>query len=105
MSGPVHGAWLAPLLDCEVVADLLPRPQRIRLRLPAGSTVAAAVQGARAAWGEAAMDWERLHVGVWGEETEYGRPLQAGDRVELYRSLPNDPRAARRARVAAGRRR
>ena len=104
MSGTANGAQPPPLLDCEVVADLLPRPQRIRLRLPAGSTVAAAVQAARDAWGEAAMDWQRLHAGVWGEETDIGRPLQAGDRVELYRSLPNDPRAARRARVAAGRR-
>ena len=100
----MSGAVDAPLIDCELIADALPRPRRMRLRLQAGATVAAAVQAARAAWGEAALDWERVHTGIWGEEAGAGTTLQAGDRVELYRALPNDPRAARRARVAASRR-
>ncbi len=100
MSSPQEGAQI----DCELVADRLPQPRRIRLRLPAGATVMDAVRAARAAWGEAALDPEPLQLGVWGEEAGPDRPLCGGDRVELYRALPNDPRAARRARAAGGRR-
>jgi putative ubiquitin-RnfH superfamily antitoxin RatB of RatAB toxin-antitoxin module len=99
----VSGCGEPAQIDCELVADHAPRPRRIRLQLPAGATVIDAVRAARAAWGEAALDWQALQPGVWGEEARPDRPLCGGDRVELYRALPNDPRAARRAR-AAGRR-
>jgi len=92
------------VIACELVADRLPQPRRLRLQLPADATVADAVQAACAAWGEAAWDWSRMHVGVWGVAAPPGQPLADGDRVELYRALPNDPRTARRARVAGRRR-
>ncbi len=38
-------------------------------------------------------------AGVFGRICERQTPLSAGDRVEIYRPLDNDPRAARRARA------
>ena len=42
-------------------------------------------------------------LGVWGSVCEPTRALCDGDRVEVYRPLRNDPRIARRARVATPR--
>ena len=44
-------------------------------------------------------------AGVFGRICRRDRPLANGDRVEIYRPLPCDPKAARRARVAAQRKR
>lgn len=90
-------------IECELVADLMPQPRHISLKLSAGATVADAVDAACQAWGEAGQACRQLAVGIWGEVVQPTRPLRGGDRVELYRQLPNDPRAARRARAAGGR--
>jgi hypothetical protein len=46
-----------------------------------------------------------MRAGVWGEECALDRRLQNGDRVEIYRPLPHDPREARRRRVQVAQRR
>jgi putative ubiquitin-RnfH superfamily antitoxin RatB of RatAB toxin-antitoxin module len=50
-----------------------------------------------------AIDWDGSAVGVWG--VRCGRQMIPGDgdRIELYRPLPDDPRQRRRQRVRAGR--
>ena len=87
-------------IDCELVADRVSQSRHLRLRLPQGATVADAVRAACETWGEAVPDSAQAPVGVWGVEVRPTQPLRSGDRVELYRALPNDPRAARRARAA-----
>jgi putative ubiquitin-RnfH superfamily antitoxin RatB of RatAB toxin-antitoxin module len=78
--------------------------------LPEGATVADALEAARSALraqGDAARsvaeaaEWRVGVVGVFGEVCDRDRRLQDGDRVELYRALIVDPKAARRARAAA----
>lgn len=86
-------------MRCEIVLDWPPRPLQLSLELPPAATVAAALQAAREHWAALAVDWERLRVGVWGVEVASGHGLAEGDRVELYRELPQDPREARRRRV------
>lgn len=39
-------------------------------------------------------------VGVWNRKVDPGQLLQEGDRVEVYRALKVDPKAARRQRFA-----
>jgi len=39
-------------------------------------------------------------VGVWGKVQSRDRTLRDGDRVEIYRPLTADPKAARRKRAA-----
>lgn len=94
----------APWLDCEVVCDSAPRPLRRVLRLGGAATVATALQAAREAWPDVPIDWASARVGVWGVECQRERPLLPGDRVELYRPLPQDPREARRRRSGGSRR-
>ena len=79
----------------------------IELELPDGATVASALDAARAvlrASAPAAADvpeWVDGVTGVFVEVCGRDRPLREGDRVELYRPLSVDPKAARRARAAS----
>lgn len=92
-------------LECAVVCDRPDgSPLRLALRMPGPATVAGALQAARTAWADESIDWENVRVGVWGEECARTRVLEAGDRVEMYRALLQDPREARRQRSARSRR-
>ncbi len=85
----------------------------LELDLPEGATVADALDAARVwlrAQGQSsagtagaadAAEWRTGATGIFGEVCGRDRHLQNGDRVELYRSLIVDPKAARRARAAA----
>lgn len=47
------------------------------------------------------IDLESVNkVGVFGKLTKLSAPLQAGDRVEIYRQLIADPKEARRAKAS-----
>ena len=39
-------------------------------------------------------------VGVFGRQRQLDEAVTAGDRVEIYRPLPQDPKALRRRRAA-----
>ncbi len=51
------------------------------------------------------LDVPSRPAGVFGRPAPPSQLLRDGDRVELYRTLPNDPKQARRARVQKARRR
>lgn len=51
-----------------------------------------------------AVDIEYLTVGIFGKQRSLDFILEDGDRVEIYRSLTIDPKAARAARVKRDRR-
>jgi uncharacterized protein len=48
------------------------------------------------------IDLANQRLGVFGKLCKPDRPLNAGDRVEIYRPLLVDPRVARRELAAAG---
>jgi putative ubiquitin-RnfH superfamily antitoxin RatB of RatAB toxin-antitoxin module len=79
----------------------------IQLELPDGATVASALAEARALLRESAPtaldepEWADGVTGIFGEACGRDRRLRDGDRVELYRPLSVDPKAARRARAQA----
>ena len=85
------------------VACALPARQFLRvLRLPAGSTVAAAIAAAGVV--EACgLDRATLDAGIWSRRTALDAVLADGDRVELYRPLLIDPKEARRLRAQRAR--
>lgn len=66
--------------------------------LPEGSTAgeAAAASGLLPGFALAGM-------AIFGKRVDAGRPLQAGDRLELLRALAIDPKQARRKRAEAAR--
>lgn len=76
--------------------------QRI-YELPAAATVADALRAAGADPAFVGIDIEGSPIGVFGAPARREQPLHPGDRVEIYRPLALDPKAARRARVQQAR--
>jgi hypothetical protein len=78
------------------------RQTLIELRVPAGTTAAAAVElsGIRSRHPGIAPD---APLGIHGRLVPPDRALAAGDRVELYRPLPADPKETRRQLAREGR--
>jgi putative ubiquitin-RnfH superfamily antitoxin RatB of RatAB toxin-antitoxin module len=82
-------------------------PQRAiqkSFRLAPGSCVADVLRLAALEPDFAGVDlWNRA-LGIFGRLTRADHPLQDGDRIEIYRPLTADPKAARRARAKQARR-
>ena len=88
------------------VAYATPQQQYLwSVELPASARIAdaltAARAGATAAAPEiaAAVPWDQAAVGIFGEPRARADTYADGDRIELYRALPEDPRARRRERA------
>jgi hypothetical protein len=79
----------------------------VMLRLPAQSTVAAALLAAgwpalaSAGQGDAAFAAAGLSAAVWSKARPLAHALRDGDRVEVLRDLQIDPMTARRVRFEA----
>ncbi|KGI78197.1 RnfH family protein [Oleiagrimonas soli] len=69
------------------------------LRLPAGATVADALQACDLGQVLPALDVSALPVGIFSRKVGHDHRLRDGDRVELYRPLQLDPMQARRRRA------
>lgn len=80
-----------------VVAALPDRTVEIEVDLPAGATVAEALVRSGIDAPPAAA------VGIYGLRVARDTVLGHGDRVEVYRPLLADPKAARRGRASRGR--
>jgi putative ubiquitin-RnfH superfamily antitoxin RatB of RatAB toxin-antitoxin module len=87
------------LVRVEVVYALPQRAIEIALVLPVTATVADALAAAAADLRSAGVDVAAAEVGVFGAVVGRNRVLEPGDRIEVYRPLAVDPKAARRARV------
>ena len=79
----------------------------VTLRLPADSTIAAALAAtgwpalASAEQGDEAFASAGLSAAVWSKSRPLAHALRDGDRVEILRDLQIDPMAARRVRFEA----
>ena len=67
--------------------------------VPADATIADTIEAARTLADEPDVPWDTAPVGIFGEARERSACPAEGDRVELYRPLPGDPRDKRRERV------
>jgi len=77
----------------------------VDVELDATATIAEALAAARVLLPGVDADWDHARTGIWGEIRPRAHCPADGDRVELYRPLPQDPRARRRERLRpAGRR-
>ena len=75
----------------------------IPLSVAAGSTAWEAVEQSGILARHPAVDAAVCGVGIFGVEVARGRVLAAGDRVEVLRPLPEDPRVRRRRLAREGR--
>jgi len=89
-----------PDIAVEIVRAETGAQLAINLQLPHAATVGDALRAASAALGIADIDSLADHVGIFGQRCTLHHALQHGDRLEIYRSLLLDPKAARRLRAA-----
>ena len=96
-----------PTLQVTLCWSLAPRHvQEMSLHVPEGSTVEAVLDQGVSQWlqSQGSADMAALsslkfqQPGIWGQKVAWGHPVQAGDRIELYRPLKVDPKVARRQR-------
>jgi putative ubiquitin-RnfH superfamily antitoxin RatB of RatAB toxin-antitoxin module len=89
--------------QCTVAFALPARQLLWTVEVAAAATVGELLQQAQlqaAAHGEAGqVPWDSQLLGIFGEPCHREDVPRDGDRVEIYRTLINDPRASRRARV------
>ena len=79
------------------------RQRSISLALPAGATAWQAVEASGLLQGRDDLDPAGLAVAIYGRQVSRERELEAGDRVEILRPLPEDPKLRRRRAARAGR--
>lgn len=89
-------------LRVEVVHALPERQWRIPLTLPAGSTVADAIELSGIAALVPGLRIDPRQVGIFYRPCSLDTALGDGDRVEIYRPLACDPKEVRRRRAAGG---
>lgn len=65
--------------------------------LPAEANIGDAIAVARRQAQDADVPWDSAPVGIFGEVRSRADLPADGDRIELYRPLPDDPKARRRA--------
>lgn len=83
-------------LSVEVVLATPERQALLHILVPAGATIAEAIQLSGIAGLFPELNIDELAVGVWGTVAERSTALKPGDRLELYRPLLEDPRDLRR---------
>jgi putative ubiquitin-RnfH superfamily antitoxin RatB of RatAB toxin-antitoxin module len=82
------------------------QPQRSiakSLSLPPGALIADALKLAAQANDFQDVDLASATVGIFGQVASRDRPLQDGDRIEIYRPLLEEPKLARRTRAKKAR--
>lgn len=93
------------VLRIEVAYALPERQVLIALEVEEGTTALGGIERSGILQQFPEADPHRDGVGVFGKRVALNRPLQDGDRVEVYRPLIADPKTARRERAKLPRRR
>ena len=94
---------VAAVMHCSVVYATTERQYLWRVELAAGATLQDAIAAARSQAPSVNVPWDDAPVGIFGELRARTALVADGDRIELYRALPRDPREERRERVRQAR--
>ncbi|WP_093426232.1 MULTISPECIES: RnfH family protein [unclassified Pseudomonas] len=91
-----------PMIEVEVVYAAVDRQVLLVIRVPAGSTLRAALLKSGVGEVFPELDLATCPVGIFGKviADPEGRQVQAGERIEIYRPLLADPKEVRRLRAA-----
>lgn len=87
------------LIQVEVAYARPDKQMLIALTIGAGATVEEAIHCSGVLQNFPEINLDVNKVGVFGKLGKLNAPLRAGDRVEIYRPLPVDPKEMRRQRV------
>ncbi|MHC8342024.1 RnfH family protein [Pseudomonas sp. RT6P73] len=90
------------MVDVEVVYAAVDRQVLLSVTVPAGTTVRAALLASGVGKAFAELNLADCPVGIFGKviTDPDNRPVQVGDRIEIYRPLLADPKEVRRLRAA-----
>ena len=90
------------LIQVEVAYALPEKQMIIPLSVPVGTTLFEVAVKSKIVEHFAGLDLETSTMGVFAkiEKNPKSRVIEAGERVEIYRPLINDPKEARKARAA-----
>ncbi|MBK5538980.1 RnfH family protein [Pseudomonas sp. TH05] len=93
---------LESTIEIEVVYAAVDRQVLLKVSLPAGSTLRAGLMASGIAAQFPELDVQSCPVGIFGKviADPDRHVLQAGERIEIYRSLLADPKEVRRLRAA-----
>ncbi|MBK9623500.1 MAG: RnfH family protein [Rhodocyclaceae bacterium] len=93
---------MTDLIRIEVVYALPTRQAVVKLRMPAQSTVLAAIAASGLLQKYPEIDLEKNKLGVFAKLVKADAILRDQDRVEIYRPLIADPKEVRKKRAAEG---
>jgi len=89
-------------ITVEVAYALPERQWLVKVQLPAGATVQAAIDASGIADQVPGIEITPDRLGVFSIKAEPTTTLHDGDRVEIYRPLQVDPKESRRRRAKEG---
>lgn len=93
---------MSEMINIEVVYALPHEQNLLRLQLPQGATVEAAIKESGLLEKYPEIDLARNKLGIFGKLTKADAALRDKDRVEIYRPLIADPKEIRRQRAEEG---
>jgi len=91
-------------IDAVVVYALPGKAHLLEVRVPAGTTVRAAIEASGILRAVPELVGQELDVGIFGQGCRLEDSVRDGARIEIYRPLSVDPKTARRLRAASARR-
>lgn len=91
------------MIQALVVFALPQRAYTFAVRVAPGTRVGAAIASSGLFEQLPRLKDQPLEVGIFGRPCTLQDPVRPGDRIEIYRPLQEDPKAARRQRAAAQR--
>ncbi len=89
-------------INIEVVYALPGEQTLLKRSVPAGSTVAEALQASGVLAKHPEIDMDKNKLGIFGKLTKADAVLRDKDRIEIYRPLIVDPKEVRRKRAEQG---
>ena len=99
--GPEGEAGAGPrTIVVEVACATAKKQVVLRVELPAGGTVAEAIERSGILAQFPGLVVDPAAVGIFSRKADLEQALRAGDRVEIYRPLIADPKEVRRQRAA-----
>lgn len=93
---------MAETINIEVVYARSERQEVASISLPAGSTVAQAIDASGLLARHPEIDLTRSKFGIYAKLAKAETALRDRDRVEIYRPLIADPKEVRKQRAAEG---
>lgn len=89
-------------INIEVVYALPDEQVLLKRSVPAGTTVAEALQASGVLAKHPEIDMDKNKLGIFGKLTKADAVLRDKDRIEIYRPLIADPKEVRRKRAEQG---